>query len=99
MFSPSSAISPRIAIVLRPEARSTAYSSAARMATGFAFQASLIRRPPPGSSLSCERQRENVTSTSFSGSGTPSASQAVSAATAFAAWWRAVNENAISRPA
>ena len=35
-----------------PPARSTRYSSAARIATGFAFHASLMRRPPPGSSLS-----------------------------------------------
>ena len=42
-------------------------ASAARIATGFAFHASLIRRPPPGSSLSCERQRENDTSTTPSG--------------------------------
>src|ERR1700693_3305881 len=50
--SPSSAISPRIATVRRPPARSNRWPSAARIATGFAFQASLISSPPPGSSLS-----------------------------------------------
>ena len=43
--SPSSAISPRIATVRRPAARSRRYASAACIATGFAFQASLIEEP------------------------------------------------------
>ena len=41
------------AIVLRPAARSTRYWRAARIATGFAFHASLIKRPPPGKSPMC----------------------------------------------
>ncbi len=62
-------MSPRIATVRRPPARSRRCASAARIATGFAFQASLISSPPPGSSRSCERQREKTTSTGSSGGG------------------------------
>ena len=69
----------------RPAACSSRYASAARIATGLAFQLSLISRPPPGSSVSSERQRENATCTGSSGTGTPSASTASSAAAAFVA--------------
>ena len=71
---PSSAISPSTATVRRPSARSRRCASAARIATGFAFQASLISRPPPGSAVSCERQREKSTSTGSRGGSRPSAS-------------------------
>ena len=81
----------------RPRARARC-ASAARIATGFAFQESLMRRPPPGSSTSWERQRENSTSTGSRGGSTPSASAAVSAAAAFATWWRAANPKTTSRP-
>ena len=68
------------ATAVRPLSRC---ASAARIATGFAFHASLIRRPPPGSSISWERQRENSTSTGSCGGSMPRASAAVSAAAAF----------------
>ena len=82
----------------RPPARSRRCASAARIATGFAFHESLISSPPPGSSVSWERQSENSTSTGSAGGSTPSASAAVSAAAAFVAWWRAVKPNTTSRP-
>src|ERR687885_50064 len=56
-------MSPRIATRRRPPARETRYSSAARIETGFALYASLISKPPPGSSRSSPRQREKSTST------------------------------------
>ena len=58
-------------------ARSARWSSAARIETGFAFQASLIRTPPPSSGSSSPRQRENAISAAPScarSSGRPSAS-------------------------
>ena len=50
--APSSAISPSTATVRLPAARSRDTRARHASTTGFAFQASLIRRPPPGSSIS-----------------------------------------------
>ncbi len=81
----------------RPAARSTRSSSAARIDIGFAFQQSFTSNPPPGSSISSPRHRENTTSTSPSTS-MPSAVAACSALSAFSAWWRPRKENVTSRP-
>ena len=88
LYAPSSAMSPSTAIVLRPSATWTRCSSAARIETGLAFQASFTSTPPPGSGISWLRHSVKGTCSS-GGISSPSARAVARAVSAFAARCRA----------